>query len=105
MALNTGSTFSSIANVAPSGPQTATTALARSDGRIAWSIQNQGTNVLYVLLGAGASSSAYSVTLKACSVAADGTGGSFSMEAGAVYCGVVSVAGTSPSYSVVDMST
>lgn len=104
MAGNNGSTFSTQAINVPT-VQTAATALAANTGRIAWSIQNQGTNVLYVLLGTGASTSVYHYTLKACSVAADGTGGSLAMEMGTVYNGIITVAGTSPSYTVADIST
>jgi hypothetical protein len=71
--------------------------------RIGWSIQNQGTNVVYVCLGAGASSTQLHYTLKAGTGAADGTGGSISFFSGSVYDGAVSVAGTSFSVSVVDL--
>lgn len=104
MAGNNGSTFSTQAINTPT-VQTAATALAANTARIAWSIQNQGTNVLYVLLGAGATTSVYHYTLKACSVAADGTGGSLAMETGTVYNGIITVAGTSPSYTCADIST
>lgn len=104
MAGNNGSTFSTQAINVPT-VQTSTTALAANQARIAWSIQNQGTSVLYVLLGSGASTTVYHITLKACTVAADGTGGTLSMEAGTVYNGIVTVAGTTPSYTVTDIST
>lgn len=98
-----GSTFSTQAINVPT-VQTSTTALAANQARIAWSIQNQGTNALFVCLGAGASVSQYHVVLKGSTVAADGTGGSLAMEAGTVYNGLITVAGTSPSYTVVDIS-
>jgi hypothetical protein len=86
---------------------TSATALAANGGsaggRGGFFIQNQGTNQLYVLLGAGCSSSQYHLILKACSQAADGTGGSFSMMEGMVYRGIVTVAGTSPSYTVLEV--
>ncbi len=104
MAGSNGSTFSTQAINVPT-VQTSSTALAANSNRIAWSIQNQGTNVLYVCLGPGASTSVYHYTLKACTGAADGTGGSLSMEAGTVYNGIITVAGTSPSYTVADIST
>lgn len=103
MAVNNGSVFSTQAINTPS-LASASTALAANNARIAWSIQNQSTNTLYVLLGLGATSSVYHVALKACAVANDGSGGSVSMEAGTVYNGIVTVAGTSPSYTVTDIS-
>lgn len=104
MAGSNGSTFSTQAINVPT-VQTSATALASNPARIAWSIQNQGTNVLYVCLGTGGSSSQYHYTLKACTGAADGTGGTVSMEAGTVYNGIITIAGTSPSYTVADIST
>lgn len=84
--------------------QSAATALAANTARIGWSIQNQGTNVLYVLLGSGASTSVYHFTLKAAAGAADGSGGSIAQTAGVVYDGIITVAGTSPSYTVLEMA-
>lgn len=103
MAGANGSTFSTQAINVPT-VQTSATALTANTGRIAWSIQNQGTNPLFVLLGSGATTSVYHVVLKGSTVAADGTGGTLSMEAGTVYNGIVTVAGTSPSYTVTDIS-
>lgn len=105
MAGSNSSTYSTQAQSGTHVPLTSATALAANPARIAWSIQNQSTNVLFVSLDGSASTSHYDYTLKACSVAADGTGGTVSMEAGTVYNGIVTVAGTSPSYTVVDMST
>lgn len=104
MAGNNGSTFSTQAINVPT-VQTGGTAMAANTGRIAWSIQNQGTNPLFILLGTGATTSIYHAVLKGSTVAADGTGGTYSMEAGTVYNGAVTVAGTSPSYTVTDIST
>lgn len=81
------------------------TALASNDGRTAWSIQNLGTNPLFILRGAGASSTVFHTVLKAGSVNDDGTGGSISEEAGTVFSGLISVAGTSPRYVVTEMPT
>jgi len=65
-------------------------------------IQNVGTNPLFVNFGGTASSSAFHIVLKACSVASDGTGGSY--ESGnVVWQGSVSVAGTSPTLVVLEM--
>lgn len=103
MAGNNGSTFSTQAANTPS-VLTSATAMAANTARIAWSIQNQGTNPLFVLLGSGATTSVYHAVLKGSTVAADGTGGTYSMESGTVYNGIVTVAGTSPSYTVTDIS-
>ena len=85
--------------------QTGATALAANQKRTAWNIQNVGTNTLFVLLdstGIGASTSVYHFVLKAGSSAADGTGGSVGQEVGTIYTGIISVAGTSPSYVVLE---
>lgn len=85
--------------------QTGATALVANVERSAWMIQNVGTNALYVCLGAGASTSQYHVVLKASTGAADGSGGIISMEAGTIYTGLITVAGTSPSYVVTELGT
>lgn len=103
MAGANGATFGSQAINTPT-VQTSATALAANPARLAWSIQNQGTNPLFILLGAGATTSVYHAVLKGSTVAADGTGGTYSMEAGTIYNGIITVAGTSPSYTVTDMS-
>lgn len=97
MAGTNGSTFSTQAANTPS-IQTGATALAANTARIAFSIQNLSTNPLFILLGSGATTSVFHTVLKGSTVANDGTGGSYSMEAGTVYNGIVTVAGTSPSY-------
>lgn len=79
--------------------------LLSKKNRVGWSIQNQGTNVVQVCLGDGASTSQLHYTLKGCTTTADGTGGSISFFSGAVYSGDVTVAGTSFSVSVVDLRT
>ncbi len=84
--------------------QTGATALAANQARVGFSIQNQGTNPLFVCFGSGATTSVYHVILKASTVAADGSGGIFTMLSGTVYNGVITVAGTSPSYTVLEMA-
>lgn len=79
---------------------TAATALAANGQRGSWSIQNQGTNVLFVRLGASASTTVYHYTLKAAAGAADGSGGILVQDGPVVYTGIVTVDGTSPSYTV-----
>lgn len=82
----------------------AATALAANARRTQWSIQNLGTNPLFVRLGASASSTVFHVVLKGATVQDDGTGGIMSQDVGAIYCGVISIAGTSPRYTVLEMS-
>lgn len=90
-------------NTGTGGAQTNTTALPANSARTGFQIQNQGTNPLFVYFASGASSSVYNFVLKAATGAADGTGGSISMMDGVVYRGIVTVAGTSPSYSVLEL--
>lgn len=91
-----------LATNSTSGAATSTTALAANSARTYLQIQNQSTNVLYVYFGTGASSSVYSFILKACTATADGTGGTYSSDA-VVYRGLVTIAGTNPSYSVLEL--
>lgn len=88
----------------PSILTSAGTALAANPARIAWSIQNLGTNALFVLRGSGASTSVCHTVLKGGSVNDDGTGGSISEEAGTIYNGILTVAGTSPRFVVTELA-
>lgn len=91
------------AGVITTGLITSTTALASNTDRRHFLIQNEGTNKLFVKFGSGCdSTSVYDLVLKACTGAADGTGGSY--ESGAfVYTGIITVAGTNPSYTAFEM--
>jgi len=80
------------------------TALSANPARMAFSIQNLGTNPLFLLLGSGASTSVFHTVLKAGTSNDDGTGGVYSMESGTVYNGIVTVAGTSPRYTVTEIA-
>ena len=80
------------------------TALAANPRRTQWSIQNLGTNPLFVRLGSGASSTVFHVVLKGATIQDDGTGGIMSQDVGAIYCGLISIAGTSPRYTVLEMT-
>ena len=80
------------------------TALAANSERGAWMIQNLGTNVLFVRFGAGASASVFHAALKAGTGIDDGTGGSLAQEAGGVFTGIISIAGTNPSYVVTELT-
>lgn len=79
------------------------TALAANTARAGWAIQNLGTNALFVRLGSGASTSVFHVVLKASTGNDDGSGSSFSQFNGAVYTGVITIAGTSPRYTVLEI--
>lgn len=84
--------------------QSSATALASNTARKGWSIQNCGTNPLFVLLGSGASTTVFHAILKACSVQDDGTGGQAFESDGIVYTGIITVAGTSPRYTVLEQA-
>ena len=80
------------------------TALAANPARIGWTIQNLGQNTLYVLLGSGATTSIFHVALKAGSGNDDGSGGSYAQTSGTVFTGIITIAGTSPRYTVLEMA-
>jgi hypothetical protein len=82
----------------------AATALAANPARVGFMLQNLGTNTLFVKYGAGATTSDFSVVLKVSSVADDGTGGILTSADTAVYTGIITVAGTSPRYSVTELA-
>lgn len=82
----------------------AATALPANEKRVGFSIQNLGTNPLFVLLGSGATTSVFHYVLRAGTGNDDGTGGILSFADSAVYTGVVTVAGTSPRYTVLEMA-
>lgn len=84
--------------------KTSATALAANTARIGFVIQNQGTNPLFVCLGAGGATNQYHIILAASTGAADGSGAKFSMLEGTVYTGLITVAGTSPSYTVLEIA-
>lgn len=81
----------------------AATALAANANRSAWAIQNHGTNLLYVRLGSGASSTVFHTVLVGATVQDDGSGGVISQEAGTVYTGIITIAGSSPRYTVLEL--
>lgn len=80
--------------------QSSGTALSANPNRRLWSIQNLGTNPLYVRLGTGASTTVFHVALKAGGSNDDGNGGYIVDE---MWKGAVSVAGTSPRYTVTEL--
>lgn len=88
------------------GLQSSVTVLSANSSRGAFIIQNQDNgNPLKIRFGTGASATVYDVVLKACTSAADGTGGVVSMEDGTVYTGLITCfsAGTA-SYTVFELN-
>lgn len=81
----------------------AATALASNPARAGWMIQNLGTNTLFVLLGSGASTTVFHAVLKGGSGNDDGTGGSMTQMSGTIYTGIITIAGTSPRYTVTEL--
>ena len=82
----------------------AVTALSANAQRGGWSIQNLGTNTLFVRLGSGASSTLFHYVLKASTGNDDGTGGIISQMEGVVWTGEISIAGTSPRYTATEVT-
>lgn len=81
----------------------AATALAANPERRAWEVQNLGQNVLFVLLGSGASTSVFHFALKVGTANDDGTAGSVGQNSGVVYNGIITIAGTSPRYTMMEL--
>lgn len=82
----------------------AATALSANTKRIGWMIQNLGQNPLFVLMGPSASTTVFHIVLKGGSANDDGSGGVFADADGVVYTGIVTIAGTSPRYTVLEMA-
>lgn len=83
-----------------------TTAIAAQNvgDRRGWSIQNLGTNPLFVRLASGASTTVFHFVLKGGTGNDDGLGGSVEQSVGAVYQGLITIAGTAPRYTVLEMN-
>lgn len=97
--------FKSTQNInTPSIVSSAGTALAANTARIAWSIQNVGTNPLFVLMGPSASSTVFHFVLKGGTGNSDGLGGSLTFNGPVVYNGIITVAGTSPLFTVSEIA-
>jgi hypothetical protein len=91
---------SSTSNV-PSIATGAGTVISANASRKLWSIQNVGTNPLFVRLGASASTTVFHFILKGGTADSDGNGAVITDDC---YTGVVSVAGTSPKYTVTELT-
>jgi len=83
--------------------ETGATALSANQGRAGWSIQNVGTNPLFVNLGGTASNTVYHYVLKGGTGDSDGLGAMVSQTTGTVFTGAITVAGTSPKYVVMEL--
>lgn len=104
MAGSNSSSFSTQNANTPSILNTAGVALAANPARIGWGIQNVGTNPLYVLFGTGASTTVFHRVLKGGTGPSDGLGGSLDYFSGSVYNGVITVAGTTPLFTVIEIA-
>lgn len=91
-------------NVNTPSIQSSATALAANAARVGWSILNCGQNTLYVLMGTGASTTVFHVPVKGGTANDDGSGGSVGQEQGVIYTGIITIAGTSPRYTVVEFA-
>lgn len=73
------------------------TVLEANTERQSWSIQNVGTNPIFIRLGGTASTSVFHYVIKGGTGDSDGLGGSYSEDgSGAVFSGLISIAGTTP---------
>lgn len=80
------------------------TAIAANNARIGWGIQNLGTNPLFVLMGPSASTTVFHKVLKGGTGNDDGLGGSLDYDGPTVYNGIVTVAGTSPRFTIYEIA-
>ena len=83
----------------------ATTALAANQARASWQIQNLGQNALFVRLASGASTTVFHFVLKGGTGDDDGLGASFSQQDGIIHAGIITIAGTSPRYTVLEQTS
>ena len=96
---------SSLVKAGTAALNVSTTAAETNPGRDAITISNMSTNILYVALGPTTESNGMATTskfhfaLKACAGNDDGTGGTVKVDD---FTGKISVAGTSPRYTVVE---
>lgn len=85
-----------------SGIASATAALAANEARANYFIQNLGQNALFVKEGAGASATDFTFILAAGTANDNGTGGSKSSDTDGCWTGAISIAGTSPRYTITE---
>jgi hypothetical protein len=79
------------------------TVLVSNPARLGFTVQNQGTNPLWVLLGTGATPTVFHVALKGGTALNDGNGGIYTSTS-VCYTGIVSATGTTPTYTVLEMA-
>lgn len=80
----------------------AATGLAANVARISYKIQNLGMNPLFVKEGTSGSATDFTYVLAAGSANDNGTGGTFESPAGEIWVGAVTIAGTTPRYTVTE---
>lgn len=81
------------------------TLLAANKARIAWGVQNVGTNPIAVYFGAGAAvGSVETKVIKGGTGNDDGLGGSWDQEGPVVYNGLITIDGTSPRVIVYEIA-
>jgi|SRR3990172_8991935 len=85
-----------------SGIASATTALAANSGRANYFVQNCGQNALFVKEGESASVTDFTFILAAGTANDNGTGASKESETDGCWTGAISVAGTSPRYTITE---
>lgn len=96
-----GKQIINVLTVVRSGILTAAgTAAIANSGRISYLIQNLGTNPLFVKEGAAASTSDFDYILAAGTLADDGTGALHESSSSNCYQGIITVAGTSPRFTI-----
>lgn len=76
--------------------------LAENVNRRFFSVQNVGTNPVFIRLGTGASTTVFHSVIKGGTGNSDGLGGSYS-STNVCYTGVVSIDGTTPKVVVTEM--
>ena len=82
----------------------AATAITSNAARAGWMIQNLGTNALFLRFGTGASTTVFHAVLKGGTANDDGLGASMSQMDGIVFTGDITIAGTSPRYTVLELT-
>ncbi len=100
----TGSIQQTTNSNTPSVLTSAGTALAANTARIGWSIQNLGTHALFVRLGPSGSTTVFHAVLLASGSQDDGTGGLVSQTSGDVYTGIITVDGTLPRFTCLEIA-
>lgn len=85
-----------------SGIISAATAALPNEARYNYFIQNLGTNPLFVKEGLSASTTDFTCILGASGVQDDGSGGSISCGDDGIWTGAITVAGTSPRYTITE---